>query len=73
MIGYLEGTLKQLDATRALVVAGGVGYELHISLSTYYELEGKPQVALEVYTHVREDALSLYGFAAARKSTRSRS
>jgi Holliday junction DNA helicase RuvA len=63
MIGYVEGTLKQLDATRALVLAGGVGYELHISLSTYYRLEGKPQVALEVYTHVREDALSLYGFA----------
>lgn len=63
MIGYIEGTLKQLDATRALVLAGGVGYELHISLSTYYRLEGKPQVALEVYTHVREDALSLYGFA----------
>jgi Holliday junction DNA helicase RuvA len=63
MIGYIEGALKQLDATRALVLAGGVGYELHISLSTYYRLEGKPQVALEVYTHVREDALSLYGFA----------
>jgi Holliday junction DNA helicase RuvA len=67
MIGYIEGTLKQLDATRALVVAGGVGYELHISLSTYYRLEGKPQVALEVYTHVREDALSLYGFAGAEE------
>ena len=38
MIGYLEGTLRALDATRALVVAGGVGYELHISLSTYYKL-----------------------------------
>ena len=67
MIGYLEGTLKQLDATRALVLAGGVGYELHISLSTYYRLEGKPQVALEVYTHVREDALALYGFAGAEE------
>jgi holliday junction DNA helicase RuvA len=67
MIGYIEGTLKQLDATRALVLAGGVGYELHISLSTYYRLEGKPQVALEVYTHVREDALSLYGFASAEE------
>ena len=65
VIGYLEGTLKQLDATRALVVTHGVGYELHISLQTYYRLEGKPQVALEVYTHVREDALSLYGFAGA--------
>jgi Holliday junction DNA helicase RuvA len=67
MIGYIEGTLRQLDATRALVVAGGVGYELHISLQTYYRLEGKPQVALEVYTHVREDALSLYGFAGAEE------
>jgi holliday junction DNA helicase RuvA len=63
MIGYLEGTLKQLDATRALVLASGVGYEVHISLSTYYRLEGKRDVALDIYTHVREDALSLYGFA----------
>ena len=67
MIGYLEGNLKQLDATRALVLAGGVGYELHISLQTYYRLEGKSQVALEVYTHVREDALALYGFAGAEE------
>lgn len=63
MIGYLEGTLRQLDATRALIVAGGVGYEVHISLSTYYKLEGKRDVAIDIYTHVREDALSLYGFA----------
>lgn len=63
MIAYLEGTLRQLDATRALLLAGGVGYEVHISLSTYYRLEGKREVSLEIYTHVREDALSLYGFA----------
>lgn len=63
MIGYLEGKLKQLDATRALVVTGGVGYEVHISLSTYYGLEGRSEVSLEIYTHVREDALALYGFA----------
>ena len=63
MIGYLEGTLKQLDTTRALVMAGGVGYEVRISLSTYYRIEGKRDVALEIYTHVREDALALYGFA----------
>jgi Holliday junction DNA helicase RuvA len=67
MIGYLEGTLKTLDATRALVVCGGVGYEVHISLSTYYRLEGKRDVALEIYTHVREDALALYGFASAQE------
>lgn len=65
MIAYLEGTLRQLDATRALIVTTGVGYEVHISLQTYYRLEGKTQVALDIYTHVREDALSLYGFASA--------
>ena len=63
MIAYLEGTLRQLDATRALVVTTGVGYEVHISLATYYRLEGRKDVSLEIYTHVREDALSLYGFA----------
>jgi Holliday junction DNA helicase RuvA len=63
MIAYLQGTLRQLDATRALVLTTGVGYEVHISLSTYYRLEGKKEVELEIYTHVREDALSLYGFA----------
>jgi Holliday junction DNA helicase RuvA len=63
MIGYLHGTLRQLEATRALVVAGGVGYEVHISLTTYYKLEGRSAVELEIYTHVREDMLALYGFA----------
>jgi Holliday junction DNA helicase RuvA len=65
MIGSLEGTLKRLDATLALVRVGGVGYEVHISLSTYYRIEGRPDVALEIYTHVREDTLALYGFATA--------
>ncbi|HEV7919411.1 MAG TPA: Holliday junction branch migration protein RuvA, partial [Thermoanaerobaculia bacterium] len=67
VIGSLEGNLRQLDATRALVVCGGVGYEVHISLSTYYRLEGQREVSLEIYTHVREDALSLYGFAGAEE------
>jgi Holliday junction DNA helicase RuvA len=63
VIGYLEGTIRQLDATRALIVTTGVGYEVHISLATYYKLEGKRDAQLQIYTHVREDALSLYGFA----------
>jgi Holliday junction DNA helicase RuvA len=63
MIGYLQGILKTLDAAGALVLAGGVGYEVHISLQTYYRLEGRRDVELEIYTHVREDALALYGFA----------
>ncbi len=67
MIGYLEGKLRHLDATLAVVMAGGVGYNVHISASTYYRLEGKHDAALEIYTHVREDALALYGFATAEE------
>ncbi len=67
MIGYLQGTLKKLDATTALVVTNGVGYEVHISLQTYYRLESKREVELDVYTHVREDALALYGFASSEE------
>jgi Holliday junction DNA helicase RuvA len=63
MIGYLEGRLRHLEATRAMVMTNGVGYEVRISLSTYYRLEGRNEVALEIYTHVREDTLALYGFA----------
>ncbi|HWS70978.1 MAG TPA: Holliday junction branch migration protein RuvA [Thermoanaerobaculia bacterium] len=63
MIGYLEGKLKRLDASAALIVANGVGYDVHISLQTYYKLEGKPEAALTIHTHVREDMLALYGFA----------
>jgi Holliday junction DNA helicase RuvA len=63
MIGYLEGPLKRLDATRAIVLAAGVGYDVHISLQTYYRLEGKAHVALDIFTHVREDVIALYGFA----------
>ncbi|HKO56356.1 MAG TPA: Holliday junction branch migration protein RuvA [Thermoanaerobaculia bacterium] len=67
MIAYLQGTLKRLEATSALILVNGVGYEVHISLQTYYRLEGTREAALEVYTHVREDALSLYGFATAEE------
>src|SRR6266571_5206971 len=63
MIGYLQGSLKRLDATTALVLTGGVGYEVRISLQTYYKLEGQREASLEIYTHVREDTLALYGFA----------
>ena len=63
MISYLQGTLKTLEASRATIVTNGVGYEVHISLQTYYKLEGQREAALEIYTHVREDTLALYGFA----------
>lgn len=68
MIGWLEGILREKRPTRALVDVGGVGYEVSIPLSTFAELpdEGKV-VSLRVHTHVREDALQLFGFRSARE------
>ncbi len=65
MIGYLQGTLLKISPSRLLLDVGGVGYEVHIPLSTYYELERRPgeaRVALNIHTHVREDAITLFGF-----------
>src|SRR4029077_16382856 len=57
MISYLHGTVKALEAGRLTLLVNGVGYEVHISLQTYYRLEGQREAALEIYTHVREDTL----------------
>ncbi len=63
MIGRLAGTLVEKSANRILLDVGGVGYEVHVPLSTFYELgEEGSRVVLQVHTHVREDALSLFGF-----------
>jgi len=68
MIAYLSGTLLSKQATSAIVEVGGVGYEVAIPLSTFYELgdAGSP-VQLRIYTHVREDAIQLFGFKTARE------
>jgi Holliday junction DNA helicase RuvA len=64
VIARLEGLLIERTPTRVVVDVGGVGYEAWIPLSTFGRLpdEGK-SVALRIHTHVREDALQLYGFA----------
>src|SRR5688572_22079060 len=69
MIGYLEGHIRELQTDRVVVTAGGVGYLVHIPLSTYYQLEGHSSASLQIYTHVREDALALYGFATSSEKT----
>lgn len=63
MIAHLEGVLRQKEPTRAIVSVAGVGYEVLVSLSTFSALpdEGK-SVSLRVHTHVREDAIQLFGF-----------
>lgn len=64
MIGHLRGRLLDKQPDRVLVDVQGVGYALHVPLSTFYGL-GEPgdEVALHVHTHVREEALALFGFA----------
>jgi holliday junction DNA helicase RuvA len=68
MIAHLSGTLLSKQATSVIVDVGGVGYDVAIPLSTFYDLGeiGEP-VQLRVYTHVREDALQLFGFKTARE------
>lgn len=64
MIGHLRGRLVDKQPNRLLVDVGGVGYDLNVPLSTFYEL-GEPgtDVSVRVHTHVREDTLALFGFA----------
>src|SRR5438128_356737 len=68
MIAHLSGTLLSKQATSLIVDVGGVGYDVAIPLSTFYELGdvGEP-VQLRVYTHVREDVIQLFGFKTARE------
>ena len=64
MIAQLQGHLIHKSPTRAVVEVNGVGYELHIPLSTYEKLGGTGETStLLTYLHVREDALQLYGFS----------
>src|SRR5213078_302521 len=68
MIAHLSGTLLSKQATSAIVDVSGVGYEVAIPLSTFYELgEAGEPVQLRIYTHVREDAIQLYGFKTIRE------
>lgn len=63
MIAHLRGRLLAKHPNQVIVDAGGVGYELSISVPTFSELPASgSEVALHVYTHVREDLIALYGF-----------
>src|SRR5579884_2865754 len=64
MIAHLRGIVLEKHPNQVIVEAGGVGYDVQIPISTYTSIprEGSA-VALRIYTHVREDALLLFGFA----------
>jgi Holliday junction DNA helicase RuvA len=66
MIAHLRGTLLEKHPNVVIVDTGGVGYEITIPVSAYSSLpETGSQVQLHIHTHVREDALSLFGFVSA--------
>jgi Holliday junction DNA helicase RuvA len=66
MIARLSGTVLEKHPMRVVMDVGGVGYEVHVPLSSFAAV-GDPgaTLTLRVHTHVREDALMLYGFASA--------
>jgi holliday junction DNA helicase RuvA len=70
MIAHLRGRVLEKHPNRLILDVGGVGYDVQVPLSTFYTA-GDPgaEVALRIHTHVREDALALYGFATAIELT----
>jgi Holliday junction DNA helicase RuvA len=63
MIAHLRGTLLAKHPNQAIVEVHGVGYDVSISVPTFTEMPAAgAEVSLHIHTHVREDALSLYGF-----------
>ena len=68
MIAQLRGTLEDKRPNQVLVDVGGVGYLVHVPLSTFYALgDLHSNVTLLIHTQVREDAISLYGFLSSRE------
>ena len=64
MIAHLTGQLFRKSPQSVIIEAGGIGYEVFVPLSTFYALpEQNERVSLHIYTHVREDTLSLFGFS----------
>jgi Holliday junction DNA helicase RuvA len=63
MIGFLEGKLRAKSPEYVIVDVNGVGYHVQVPLSTFYDLPDLGHsVMLNIHTHVREDAIQLFGF-----------
>lgn len=68
MIAWLRGRLVEKQPNRVVIDVHGVGYDVAVPLSTFYALgEAGSETVLRIHTHVREDALALFGFGTARE------
>ncbi len=63
MYAYLNGHFTLMTPTEVYCDVGGVGYHVHISLHTYGQIESLDEGRIYTYLHVKEDALTIYGFA----------
>ncbi|MBW2142880.1 MAG: Holliday junction branch migration protein RuvA, partial [Deltaproteobacteria bacterium] len=63
MIAHLKGSVFRKTTESVIIDANGIGYEVFVPLSTFYNLPDEAgSVSLHIYTHVREDILALFGF-----------
>jgi Holliday junction DNA helicase RuvA len=62
MIALLVGKIARKSVDHLILDVNGVGYRLMIPLSTFYSLPEEGEICLHVHTHVKEDAIHLYGF-----------
>ncbi|MBT8386667.1 MAG: Holliday junction branch migration protein RuvA [Ignavibacteria bacterium] len=62
MIGFLTGKIISAKPTQLLLDVNGVGYTVSISINTFEKISGKETVSLNIYTNVKEDSISLFGF-----------
>jgi len=68
MIAFLSGVLLTKTPHRVVIDNNGIGYEIFVPLSTFYTLpDTQEKVSLHIYTHVREDAITLFGFRTPRE------
>jgi Holliday junction DNA helicase RuvA len=63
MIGYLTGKIISIKPTYILLDVNGVGYSVNISINTFENISDKEIVSLFIYTNVKEDSITLYGFS----------
>jgi Holliday junction DNA helicase RuvA len=63
MYSFIEGKIADLNPTTAIIDCNGIGYLIHISLNTFSNINGKESCRLHTHLVVREDALTLFGFA----------
>ena len=64
MIGFLNGSIISIKPTKVLLDVNGVGYLVNISINTFENISDKKDISLHIYTSVKEDSITLFGFYA---------